>query len=391
MADQSSAATAPARSAFNCCEEPFRLFFPLGAVLGLLGVSLWPFYYAGVFVEYPSISHARLMTEGFVTCFVFGFLGTAGPRVMSVPHFSGKEILRVLATLLCAIAAHLAARHTLGDGFFVASLVLFMAALAVRFRKRQDSPPPNFVLVGVGLLNGLVGGALVFICGAAGSAPNVYRMGNSLLNVGFPLLPLLGVGPFFLRRLLDLPTDSEEKAIGIHARQAGMAFAVALVIDASLVLEVLTPASYLGWVRCACVVIYLALCLPMRGESILATALRMSFAAVAAGLALLALLPAYRISALHVIFIGGVSVAIFAVATRVVLGHSGNLALVNRRFGWFLVAFALIILAMISRLVADFLPTRNEHLLWGAVCWLVAVAIWGVVVLPYILTAEDEG
>jgi uncharacterized protein involved in response to NO len=310
---------------------------------------------------------------------------------MSVPHFSEREVLRVLVTLLCAIGAHLGTHHTVGDGFFVVSLALFVAVLVGRFQRREDSPPPNFALVGIGLLNGLGGGALVFICGAAGSEPNLYRIGEALLNVGFPLLPLLGVGPFFLRRLLDLPTDSDAETPGIQTRQAAMALTVALLVDASLVLEVLNPAPYLGWLRFACVATYLALNLPMQDQSILATALRMSFAAIAAGVALLAMLPAYRASALHVIFIGGVTVAIFTVATRVVLGHSGNLALVNRRVGWLFVALALIILAMTSRLVADFVSTRNEHLLWGAACWVLAVAIWGCVVLPQILTAEDEG
>ena len=75
-----------------CCEEPFRIFFPAGALLGVFGVSLWPLFYFGAGIAYPNIAHARLMIEGFMASFIFGFLGTAGPRITSAPHFSLAEL-----------------------------------------------------------------------------------------------------------------------------------------------------------------------------------------------------------------------------------------------------------------------------------------------------------
>jgi hypothetical protein len=66
-----------------------------------------------------------------------------------------------------------------------------------------------------------------------------------------------------------------------------------------------------------------------------------------------------------VIFIAGFSVAIFTVATRVILGHSDRLDLVRRRRGSFITAFVLITLAMIARFSAEFVATRNEHFLWA--------------------------
>jgi uncharacterized protein involved in response to NO len=58
-------------------EEPFRLFFPIGLLLGIVGVALWPLYYAGFATTYPGTMHARLMVEGFMASFIIGFLGTA--------------------------------------------------------------------------------------------------------------------------------------------------------------------------------------------------------------------------------------------------------------------------------------------------------------------------
>ena len=63
-------------------------------------------------------------------------------------------------------------------------------------------------------------------------------------------------------------------------------------------------------------------------------------APAAAQLALLALVvglifpifwPGQRIAGLHVVFLGGFSLITFTVATRVVLGHSGNEALFETR------------------------------------------------------------
>ena len=368
-------------------EEPFRFFFPLGLLIGALGVSLWPLFFLGAVSVYPATAHARLMIEGFVACFIFGFLGTAGPRIMSVPHFSRRELLRVVVLLVATTGAHLMGWHPAGDALFVATLTLFAVSLAQRFAKREDSPPPNFALVGLGLLNGLAGAALMFFCAATNSHPDLYRLGASLLHVGFPLLPLLGVGPFFLRRLLDLPTEEDDTR-----RRSGAAFAiaVAVVIDASFVFEVFAWNAGVMWFRTAVVVVYLLFALPWQSNSLLAGALRMSFAAIAAGLALMALLPGQRIAAMHVLFVAGVSVAIFAVATRVILGHSDNLAVVQRRRGWLITAFVLIILGMISRYVADFRPSRDPHLHWGAIVWLIGVGIWGVIVLPHVVQAGDD-
>jgi len=68
-----------------CSAEPFRIYFPLATLLGISGVSLWPLFFSGLHNFYPGPMHARLMIEGFLAGFVFGFLGTALPRLLSAP------------------------------------------------------------------------------------------------------------------------------------------------------------------------------------------------------------------------------------------------------------------------------------------------------------------
>ena len=71
--------------------EPFRIFFPLGLILGAIGVSLWPLFYWHVITFYPAAPHMRLMIEGLMGSFVIGFLGTAGPRLLEAKPLSAAE------------------------------------------------------------------------------------------------------------------------------------------------------------------------------------------------------------------------------------------------------------------------------------------------------------
>jgi len=97
-----------------CCEEPFRIFFPAGALLGVFGVSLWPLFYFGAGIAYPNIAHARLMIEGFMASFIFGFLGTAGPRITSAPHFSLAELGPIFTLDLLAAGLHIGGSDRIG-------------------------------------------------------------------------------------------------------------------------------------------------------------------------------------------------------------------------------------------------------------------------------------
>src|ERR1051325_3712515 len=90
----------------SVCQEPFRIFFPAGALLGVIGVSLWPLFYFGGGVAYPNIAHARLMIEGLMGSFIFGFLGAAGPRLTGAPHFSLPEVGAIFTLDLLAAGFH---------------------------------------------------------------------------------------------------------------------------------------------------------------------------------------------------------------------------------------------------------------------------------------------
>jgi uncharacterized protein involved in response to NO len=168
-----------------------------------------------------------------------------------------------------------------------------------------------------------------------------------------------------------------------------------LVLLASYWLEASNPAApAAAWLRGIAAIVYLAAMVPFHRQSPpLRTA---SFAAQLALLALVAGLifplfwPGQRIAGLHVVFLGGFSLITFTVATRVVLGHSGNEALFETRLPALQVAAFLLLAGTVLRAVGDFLPTRPHWLNGASYLWMLAAGVWGFSVLPKVRHADPS-
>ena len=380
--------------------EPFRLFFPEGVLAGIVGVSLWPLHFGGLTSFYPGQAHARLMAYGFFGGFIFGFLGTAMPRMLSAPPLGLRNVLVLLGLHVAMVVAFGTQHIALGDRLFLALLGLFACLMFRRARHRQDTPPPGFVLVG-----------LAFLCVSAGTLLAVFPPGQDeagaywvhlqrlLSYQGFVLLPILGIGPFILPRFFGLlsPHDFPESTSPAAAwkKKAALAFGAGGLIVASFFLEVE------GWIRAAHAVrfattlVYLALEFPFhrapKFSNTLGASLRIAFAALVGGFIVVALWPAARVGLLHLTLIGGFAVITFTVATRVVFGHSGHLEKLRGRNWWMLVAVALMLLGMATRISGDFWPgILVSHYSLGAVIWTTGVLVWSCFVLPKVFQADNE-
>ena len=109
------------------------------------------------------------------------------------------------------------------------------------------------------------------------------------------------------------------------------------------------------------------------------------------GFTLIALFPAFRVGLLHLTLIGGFAVITFTVATRVVFGHSGNLEKLKGRNRWLLVAVALMLIGMATRISGDFWPKiMASHYTYGAIIWIAGVLLWSSYALPKVLQVESE-
>ncbi len=119
--------------------EPFRIFFPLGLLLGAIGVALWPLFVWHAIVFYPAQAHVRLMIEGLMGSFIIGFLGTAGPRLLDASPLLAVETCALLVLQIASAFLHLTQRQTVGDIVFLVLLLLFLGMMARRARETTRS------------------------------------------------------------------------------------------------------------------------------------------------------------------------------------------------------------------------------------------------------------
>jgi uncharacterized protein involved in response to NO len=365
----------------------------------MAGVALWPLYFSGLISFYPGLSHARLMAYGFFGGFILGFLGTALPKMMGVPPFRPWEVGFLLSIYTAMVIELLATRTAIGDGLFVVLLLVFAALLSIRVRQRSDIPPPGFVLVVLALLCGGVGAVLSILQNYRETAFFWGTLQHLLVYQGFMLLPILGVGAFLFPRFLGTANvqafeESVNPPPGWTAK-AGVALLTGACIVASFWIEAA------GWVRIGPAVrllvaaAYLGGAVPFyRGgtnRSAPAVILKLAIALLFTGFLAILLLPAYRVSLLHLTLIGGFAMITFTVATRVIFGHSGNLGLLDRPNRWLWVSMGLMLLAMITRISGDFWPkVLASHYSYGALVWIGAALIWSAYVLPKVLMPDPE-
>ncbi len=378
--------------------EPFRLLFPLGVLIGLVAVALWPLHHAGLVADYPAVPHARLMIGGFIGAFVAGFLGTAGPRLLDAPRFGLRGAFGLAALQLLMVVLYLTGHTALGDGMLAVFLATLVSMLGERLRARRDLPPPSFVLVGAGLLSGVIGAGIVAFASLGWGQGDYARVGQNLLYQAFPLLPTLGIGAFLFHRIFGqpnppLPPDNPK----VTHEWVGMAVVPGLTALALLGTWVAEGLGHDGaaWVRPPVMLAYGLWALPRwRGvplQNTMALGLKTVLVAFFAGYLMLAYWPELRVAMEHIVFIGGFSLAIFVVATRVLFGHGGQ----SHRFGKAMPSLAIVLVLMLlaagSRVGADWTPRlRQGHLDYAAYAWIAGALIWSLVTLPAVRHAEDE-
>ena len=381
--------------------EPFRLLFPLGTVIGIFGIALWPLFIWKVIPAYPATMHSRIMIEGFLTSFVAGFLGTSLPRLIGSPKLSLVEAGGFAAAVTALAWLHGSGRTLHGDVLFFCTIATLVFLMSVRAIFRRDTPPPAFVLVAMGMACALLGSATQVVAAVAPSVlPDaVVPLGGLLLNQGYLLLPIMGIGAFLLPRFFGLPSrQSFDESMSLPVgwvRGALFALSCGLAVVAGFVLEAAGHPSAGCGLRAAALVVYFIHEVPLHraglGGGSLALGLRISLVAIPTGYILMAIQPSHLLAFLHVVFITGFSLLTFIVASRVVLGHSGQSSQFRATLRPVLVLSALVALAMLSRVSADWMPAgRMSHYAYAAIAWIAGAVLWGLWILPALKTAGEE-
>ena len=365
--------------------EPYRVFFPLGILSGLAGVSIWPLYSFGITATYSGRAHALVQIFGFLYCFIAGFLLTAVPRFTGTQPPSLVSQLALAGLLVIASVASELRAFAAGTVAFVAAHVMLLTMLGRRFAGRRQNPPATFVYIGIGLLAGAAGALLVAGVTLERIDAAWDLLGKRLLTEGMVMLLVLGVGGFLGPRLLGFaPPPSHQ--LGNSASSASSAvesLVAAVVIVVALIAEYKFDLTHMGYVRAIVVSVVvirsLQLWRPPAVRTTLSWAIWIAHWIIAAGVWVVAAAPRYRADFLHILFIGGFSLLILAIAMRVTLSHGGH-GLEREQRSWPLrIGISFMLVAMLARLGAPFAAASYfSHLQWAALLWMSALISWGV-------------
>jgi len=372
-------ATGPRRDGLRwLASEPYRLFFFSGAVWSIIGVALWPLFYAQQLGFYPSFVHARIMIEAFGAAFVVGFLGTAGPRMATAPKLTPLELFWLFALHQACGISHLTLQLAWGDGCFIALLGSLLLCLVIRVVKfRKEAPPPQLLLALTGLICGITGASLL-LSSATLLDPQRLRLANLLLYQGLLLPPVLGIGAFVFPRMLggdfgDPKTAAQSRTKLMRALMAAVLLVGSFVLEAcgqiipGYALRALVAAGYL----------LMEVRWKTSQSGSLTTGLLWSLILGWLGLALAGFFYPQHVSVEHLLYIGGFGMLMLIVGSRVLFGHSGDLDGFFVKSKWVRFLIFLGVLAAITRATPAWVPsTTISHHIYAALTWALLVLFW---------------
>lgn len=374
------------------CDEPYRVLFPLGLLCGLIGVSHWVWYHAGLIETYSGLFHGLLQIQGFQTAFAAGFLMTALPRFMEVPGARPWELAAASGLVAWSAVELCLDDRVLAQVGFLALMVHLSVFALRRFRSREDTPPPEFIFIPIGIAHGLAGGLLILW-----PLAEYVKLGSRMLEQGMILAFIMAIGPFLGARLLGLAPS----AAGF-ARSAGMLAALYVLAGVLLMLSFWIEAGYSETygrlLRAVVVSVHLLRTVRVyRRPSRPLWHLRflwLSFWCVMGGLLLSAVFPDYEFATLHITFIGGLGLMTLMIASRVIAAHCGFEPLWARNARVFRVVGVAFVAALATRVAADLYPDYYFGFLHiGAGFWLLGALAWGFVFVPKLApwnVSEDD-
>lgn len=371
--------------------EPFRLFFPLGVVLGWVGVGHWLLYTTGVTMTFSCLLHGLVQVQAFLMAFAIGFLLTALPRRTQSAPPSRVEMSAFGALLLTTTAAIVAEHWVVAEMVYAAQFILLLQFALRRFltAAARRRPPAAFVLIPLGFLHGVAGAVLIAASTLAYIRPWAFGLGRLFVEQGVFLCFVVGIGSLVLP-LMGGGAPPPDLDASPHERRKALAYACGgLLICASLVLE------SIGWVSVG----------PLLRAGVVAAGIGLGGGAWRApaqpglhrrlvwlavwlmppGLIISGLWPDYRVAALHILFIGGFGLMAFGVATHVAFSHLDMERLALGRPAAIAVLGVSFLLALLARLAADVSQSYFDHLAWAAALWLVGSGVWLASLAPKLL------
>ncbi len=375
--------------------EPYRILFPLGMLLGCVGVSHWAFLAWG-WLEFGSGTyHALTMTGLFMVCFIFGFLMTALPRFSSSQSSTAWEMWSVVSLIVAAaIWGALGHPHVVvivGVALW-GVLAIFGVRRLMQKRKLPVTPPVEFIWITLGVVQGMVGGVLLSL-----HQPWATAAGMPMVQQGFLLSVVIGVGGFMAPRLLGraFVTAVPNTLDPLQARKSRMQRLIiyalaALILMGSFLIEgtgeIRLAYGLRALVLTALLGYFVRPYILPSVKDLYVWYVWLSVWFLLIGYLGVTIWPVYRVMWLHVSLLGGVCLMTFAVASMVALSHGGQAERLKKPNAPMVLMGVALIAAMGARVLADgyLVAYYFELLATAAVLWVLAALSWFWMVGPYL-------
>ena len=374
--------------------EPYRILFPLGALLTWAGVFHWLLLALHATETYRSIFHAMAQVQGFLTCYAVGFLFTFIPRRTGTsPPAAWQMAIAIGAPVLTTVLAF--------EERWAASqipwLVLLFTVIGFAARRAASAHgatrvAPSFVWVPLMLVSAVV--ATVVTGAAAAQGPEMmwlHDLGRAVLLQGLFTGLILGIGSMLIPVLIHGEPPPQLSAIETRRAQLWHV-AAALIFLASFVIEARVSLSagfaIRGFVTLAVLLIAARLWRRPRLPGIQRRLALLAAWCIPLGNFMVAILPQYRQGGLHLLFIGGFAMLTLVVSAHVALTHAGRSDLL-RGHPWQTVALAALLIAAIpARMLVVFDPFH--FYLWlgiAASAFLGATIAWTALIWSAMLSS----
>ncbi|MDP2643999.1 MAG: NnrS family protein [Desulfobacterales bacterium] len=387
-------------------EEPYRIFFPLAILCGMLGIGHWLAYAAGWIDRYSGFMHASIQMQTYMICFIAGFLMTAMPRMSASAPASWVETCGLMGLISGILISLSLSNWRVANLLFVAALVWLVLFVIRRVRachgETKIKPPVEFIWVPIALVHGILGSVLLMAGNSKIAGSWAVISGKSMVQQGFVLAIVLGVGGFLAPRLMGTfkVTKSasspccEIKQTQDRKRYQLLHLLFGLVLLSSFFLE------GFGLVRIA----YGTRAFLITGMMIWTRSLVfkplmheqyvrlvwLSFWMVFLGSWSVFFFPEYHVAMLHLVFLGGYSLMTFSVATMVISSHAGRKEKLQRPSKVLTFLAFSVLAATILRVISAFMPDRYFLLLGlSALSWLMGAFIWLLSIGPLIFVFPE--
>lgn len=368
-------------------QMPFRPFFLCAAVFACLAIPLWMMSLllgipvAGVGLQW----HVHEMLMGFAATVVLGFVLTAAQTWTGIKTVSGMPLLLMVLVWAIGRLGWLAP----APGFWLgaaADILLFVVAAGIVGRMVFKSRNwRNAFFVPVFLLFALFSGAY-----ASALIDNRFEQAQSLQNFVLYLIVhvVLVVGgrviPFFSDNRLQREPTFRYLPLELLALASSLVFLVLIYTGATAALlqtaaAAVAIANLLRWLTWK----------PWQARQVpLLWSLYLAYAFIVCGFAATALQLPPSV-AIHLIAVGGISLMILAMISRVSLGHSGRKMELP---GNFVLSYYLLAAATFLRILANLIPGFYTPLLWlAALGWVTGFGLFLYYYLPILLSPRPDG